>query len=317
MTVRIWGVRGSSPTPLAPEEIRNKFASILQRVRPSDLENPDSRQLFLSNLPPELFGTVGGNTACVEVRTADDTLIILDTGTGLRELERRVMRMHEGVNHYHIFMSHFHYDHLIGLPYFGAMYDPSTKVTFYSPYPNMEEILVKYLVSPYHPVGWDSFRADIEFRILKRNEILSLGNARIDWIKRNHPNGSISYKIMEQGHSFIYSTDTELTDKEFQRFKRNLEYFQNTDVIILDAQYTLGEAIERYNWGHTSYSLAVEFAREFSIGKLYLFHHDPKNSDATMEDIVRSAREFDSKLAKNNKTKIFIDIAREGHEIHF
>jgi len=314
MIVRLWGVRGSSPTPLAPEDLRKKFAAILQRVRASDLVNTDARQRFLAKLPPELFGTAGGNTACIEVRTADDHVIVLDTGTGLRELEKRIRRHREEIREFHIFMSHFHYDHLLGLPYFGAMYDPRVRVTFYSPYPAMERILSQFMSKPYHPVGWDSFAAKIRFRILKPGETLGLGTAKIDWIRRNHPNGSISYKVSEGGRSFIYSTDTELTEKDFMRSEKNLSYFQGADAIVLDAQYTLGEAIEKYNWGHSSYSLAVEFAREFGIHKLFLFHHEPLNDDDAMEGILRSAQWFDSRLVHKGRQTLDIDLAREGHE---
>ena len=314
MIVRLWGVRGSSPTPLSPEDLRGKIAAALQRVRPSDLVNSESRQKFLNRLPSDIFGTPGGNTACLEVRTADGSVIVLDTGTGLRELEKRIRRIREKVTEYHIFISHFHYDHLLGLPYFGAMYDPNVKVTFYSPYPAMERILSRFMEAPYHPVGWDSFAAQIQFRILKNNETLELGSARIDWIRRNHPNGCISYKISEAGKSFIYSTDTELTPRDFQRTEKNLNYFQGADAIVLDAQYTLGEAIEKYNWGHSSYSLAVEFVREFGIKKLYLYHHEPLNSDSDMEGILRSAQWFDSRLEHRAGGILEIDLAREGHE---
>jgi phosphoribosyl 1,2-cyclic phosphodiesterase len=313
MIIRFWGVRGSSPTPLAPEDLRGKIASIVQRIKPSDLLNSDTRQRFLSNLPPDLFGTTGGNTACIEARTSDNTIIVFDTGTGLRELEKRVRKFREKILEYHIFMTHFHYDHLLGLPYFGAFYNPKVKVTFYSPYPAMERILSKFMEAPYHPVGWNSFNASFTFRVLKPGEMVSLGGAEIDWIKRNHPNGSISYKITEKGRSFIYSTDTELTEKDFQRTAKNIAYFQGADAIILDAQYTLGEAIEKYNWGHSSYSLAVEFVREFNIGRLFLFHHEPLNPDATLEGILRSAQWFDSRLEKKGGRTLAIDLAREGY----
>ncbi len=312
--MRFWGVRGSSPTPLTPEDIQNKISAVVQRIKPSHLLNSDTRQRFLSKLPAELFGTSGGNTACIEVLTADDTMIILDTGTGLRELEKRLHKFRKDIREYHIFMSHFHYDHLLGLPYFGAMYNPGVKITFYSPYPAMKRILAKFMEVPYHPVGWDSFAADINFRILKRNETLSLGIANVDWIRRNHPNGSISYKISEAGRSFIYSTDTELTEKDFRRTEKNVAYFQDADAIVLDAQYTLGEAIEKYNWGHSSYSLAVEFVREFGIQKLFLFHHEPLNTDEVMEGILRSAQWFDSRLDHKGGKSLEIDLAREGHD---
>jgi phosphoribosyl 1,2-cyclic phosphodiesterase len=194
------------------------------------------------------------------------------------------------------------------------MYNPGVKVTFYSPYPAMKRILSKFMETPYHPVGWDSFAADIHFRILSRNEKLPLGGAEIDWIRRNHPNGSISYRISEAGRSFIYSTDTELTPEDFQRTDKNVSYFQDADAIVLDAQYTLGEAIEKYNWGHSSYSLAVEFVREFAIRKLFLFHHEPLNSDAEMEGILRSAQWFDSRLEHKGGKYLEIDLAREGYD---
>ena len=313
MIVRFWGVRGSSPTPLAPEELRSKIAAVVQRIKPAHLKNSDTRQQFLSSLPPELFGTAGGNTACIEIRTADGTLIILDTGTGLRELEKRMRKYREKVTDIHIFLSHFHYDHLLGLPYFGSMYNPGVKVTFYSPYPAMQRILSGFMKVPYHPVDWQSFAAGINFRTLKMNETLKLGGTEINWIRRNHPNGSISYKITETGRSFIYSTDTELTEKDFRRTEKNVSYFQNADAIVLDAQYTLGEAIEKYNWGHSSYSLAVEFVREFAIKKLFLFHHEPLNTDAEMEGILRSAQWFDNRLEHKSGSTLEIDLAREGY----
>ena len=313
MIVRFWGVRGSSPTPLGPEELRGKISAVLQRVKPTDLVNSDARQRFLAKLPPDLFGTTGGNTACLEVRTAEGEMIILDMGTGLRELEKRLRKYRENIREFHIFISHFHYDHLLGLPYFGAMYDPGVKVTFYSPYPAMERILARFMEKPYHPVGWDSFAAKIEFRVLKLNDSMKFGNAVVSWIKRNHPNGSMSYKVTETGRSFIYSTDTELTEKDFHRTPRNIEYFQGADAIVLDAQYTLGEAIEKYNWGHSSYSLAVEFAREFEIKQLFLYHHEPLNPDSDMEGILRSAQWFDRRLDHKGHGTLDIDLAREGY----
>ena len=144
---------------------------------------------------------------------------------------------------------------------------------------------------------------------------MEIGGAVIDWIRRNHPDGSISYKISESGRSFIYSTDTELTDKDFRRTRANLDYFKGADALVLDAQYTLGEAIEKYNWGHSSYSLAVEFAREFDIASLYLFHHEPLNDDSVMEGLLRSARWYDGRLDHRDGTAVDIELAREGLQI--
>jgi len=308
-------VRGSTPRPIGSEELQDKLAAILQRVKPEHLRSSETRQKFLSKLPTELLGIVGGNTACIELRTNSNTVIIFDTGTGLRNLEQRIKKTSENIDEYHIFLSHFHYDHLLGLPYFGAMYNPRGRIVFYSPFSNMEQILKKFMAAPYHPVGWDSFAADIRFTTLQEDEALKLGGAKIEWIHRNHPNGCSSYKVSESGKSFIYSTDTELTEKDFQRTEKHVAYFQNADAIVLDTQYTLGEAIEKYNWGHSSYSLAVEFVREFGIRRLYMFHHDPLNSDGATEAMLKSARLFDKRLEHRNGKSPIIDLAREGYTL--
>lgn len=315
MIVRLWGVRGSSPTPLSAEELHNKITSIVQRIQPEDLISSEARARFLAHLPPELFGVTGGNTSCIESRSSDGQMIILDMGTGLRELEKRLKRLRENIHEYHIFISHFHYDHLLGLPYFDVLYSPENLVHFYSPFPAMEQILKDFMRKPFHPVGWDSFEADIQFHVLGGKQKISIGSATIDWISRKHPDGSVSYKISEGGKSFIFSTDTELTERDFQQTERHVDYFQGADILVLDAQYTLNEAIEKYNWGHTSYSLAIEFAREFAIKKLLLYHHDPLNSDTKMEELLQSARLFDSRIAHTNHHSLEIDLAREGQQI--
>lgn len=315
MIIRIWGVRGSSPTPLSPGELRRKIESIIQLAEPSDLADDGAKQRFLSNLPPGIFGTTGGNTACIEVRTAKGQVLILDTGTGLREFEKHCQESQDEIGEYHIFLSHFHYDHLLGIPFFSAMYDPAAHIHFYSPYPLMEGILARFMEKPYHPVGWDSFTAKLEFHILKRNKTTAIGDAAVSWIPRTHPGGSISYKVTENHRSMIYSSDTQLTEKDFKRTERNNAYFRGADVILLDAQYTLEEAIAKYDWGHSSYSLAVQFAREFEVKKLLLFHHDPLNSDPTLEGILQSAKSFDSRIKHKHGREMEIELAREGHEI--
>ena len=314
MKIKLWGVRGSSPTPLTPDAVRTKIAAVIQRVKPTDLVSPESKELFLAGLPEYLFGTTGGNTACVEARVKDNEVIVFDCGTGLREMERSIRKHNEEIKTYHIFFTHFHYDHLLGLPYFAAMYNPESVMHFYSPYPKMEQILGDFMTKPFHPVGFDSFNANIEFHVLSGTS-MKLGDTEISWIKRSHPNGSFAYKIASGEHSLIYSTDTELRQKDFQRTTRNMDFFQDADAIILDAQYTLGEAFEKYDWGHSSYSMAVDFAIEFGIKDLYLFHHEPLYDDRKMASILRSARWYTQRSKGLPEVNVFL--AKEGTEIAF
>jgi hypothetical protein len=112
MKITFWGVRGSIPTPLTPQRLQNKIASVIQRVEPKDLVSPESREAFLADLPPYLLGTVGGNTTCIELRLADDTMVIFDAGSGIRELGAELKKRNDHVRHYHIFFRIF-----IGITY--------------------------------------------------------------------------------------------------------------------------------------------------------------------------------------------------------
>lgn len=317
MKVRFWGVRGSCPTPLTPDDIKNKISAVLNRVKEKDIQSSTTKEKFLSSLPSHLFGTAGGNTACVELRLIDNNLLVFDCGSGLRELYNHLKRRNEerSIKHYHIFLSHFHYDHLLGLPYFPPMYDKDVKISFYSPFASMEKILRSYLRKPYHPVGFEVFAAQFQFHILNR-EPLTIGCCEIQWIKRNHPDGTIAYRIKEGNRVLIYSTDTELEESNFRMTRRNRLFFKKADMIILDSQYTLKEAIDKRSWGHSSFSLAIDFANVFQIGALYLFHHEPMNNDKDVEQIERLARSYQShQKMKHNGHRLNIQVAREGKSV--
>ena len=128
----------------------------------------------------------------------------------------------------------------------------------------------------------------------------------------NHPGGCYSYAIEESGIRAIYSTDTELREEDFRRTPENMAYFQGADILVLDTQYTLGEAIEKYNWGHSSFSLASDFAATWGIKRLVLFHHEPSNSDLKVESIFKSASWYIDHLESKG---IEVFLAREGLEI--
>ncbi len=312
MLIRFRGVRGSYSKPLRPKALKGKISSVVQRIKTEDLESPVCREKFLSNLPDVIFGTVGGHTSCVEVRLSDDTLLIFDCGSGLSSLDEDLRKNRDDIRCIHIFLSHFHYDHLAGLPYFSILFDKNVEVFFYSPSEELEENITTFLRKPFHPIGIDAFGAKLHFITLKGSGI-KLGNSNISWIKRNHPDTCYAYSVEESGKKIIYSTDTELTESDFKRDSRTDHFFKRADAIILDGQYTLGESIEKYNWGHTSYSMSVDFALEHEISQLFLFHHDPQYDDNKLEAILRSSRWYCQRAVK--KTELKIDLAREDREI--
>ena len=311
MRVRFWGVRGSLPSPLKPSQIKSKISAVLERATPADLESPESRERFLAGLPPWLFGTVGGNSPCVAVQL-DTTreLIIFDAGSGIRELGIAMAKEKPRRSIYHLFFSHFHADHLMGFPFFNPAYDPSVLLNFYSPFEDMETALRGQMMPPYFPVQMDTMASTKKFYTLSGpREILG---SLISYRKMNHPGNCYSYKVDDGNHRFIYATDTELLADDFMKNEENTAYFSGVDLIVIDSQYTLGEAIEKYNWGHSAFSLAVDFAANWNIKHVVFFHHDPTYDDHKLLNILQSATWY---MERMNIKGIKVSLAMEGMEI--
>lgn len=310
MRVRFWGVRGSVPTPLTPSRLRSKISSILQRVEPSDLESQEARERFLASLPPYLFSSVGGNTSCVEVELRDDLRIVFDAGTGIRELGRALAARKRPVD-CRVFFSHFHWDHLQGLPFFAPAFDPSSRIAYHSPVKGFRELVEAQMREPWFPVTMDVMRAPREW-IELAGEPIAVGDATVSHRTMNHPGGCYSYMVEREGKKVIYSTDTELERSDFLRNAENAAYFEDAEALIIDAQYTLDEALEKTDWGHSSFSLAADFASAWGIRRLVLFHHEPSYDDRKIETIFKSAEWYVERLASRGLEVI---LAREGLEI--
>lgn len=311
MKVTFWGVRGSLPTPLSPDQVRSKIAAVVQRIRPSDLQSAEARELFLAGLPPYLFGTAGGNTTCLEVRTDDNRIIILDGGTGLRDLGVSLEKRRDPSHEFPIFLTHFHWDHLQGIPFFGPAWVKGNRLVFASPFPSVERTIRDQMKPPYFPVTMDAMQAELRF-IYLQGESVRIGAAEIRWKRMNHPGGSFAYKIMENGKSVIFATDSEVTDREFQQREENRAFFESADILILDSQYTLEESFTKFDFGHTAYTMAVNLAMEWKVKTLVLFHHEPRYDDRKLAGIARSAQWHREQLGTGG---LDIRSAQEGMEL--
>jgi len=311
MKVTFWGVRGSLPTPLSPEQVRSKIAAVVQRIRPSDLESARTRELFLASLPPYIFGTTGGNTTCVEVRTQDDRLIILDGGSGLRDLGVSIQKRKDPTREFPLLFTHFHWDHLQGIPFFAPAYVKGNRVIFASPFPSVERTIKEQMKPPYFPVTMDVMQAELKFVYLS-GESARIGGAEVRWKRMNHPGGSFAYKITDNGKSVIFATDAEITDREFQQRAENRAFFDSADLLILDSQYTLEESFGKFDFGHTAYTMAVNLANEWKVKRLVLFHHEPRYDDRKIFGIARSARWHQEQLGTG---ALDIRTAQEGLEL--
>ncbi len=316
--MRFWGVRGSLPSPLTSEQVQGKIAAVVQRITKDDLESTETRERFLASLPQYLFGTVGSNTACVEVETRDGQTLIFDAGSGIRELGISLMKSldYSKKNVYHIFFSHFHWDHIQGLPFFNPAYDPKNKIILYSTKKDAKKFLEAQMKYPYFPVsmlGDDGFNAEIEFRYIAPEQMyVDVGEVKVGWHRVRHPGGCTSYSVIEDDKKIIYSTDTELKSRDFTDNADNTEYYTNAKMLIIDAQYTLIDALQKKGWGHSTYSIAIDFAMKWGIKSIALFHHEPTYTDKKIFSFARGA-EWYKNISNIEDLSVFI--AQEGMEI--
>ncbi len=311
MIAKFWGVRGSIPSPLTPQQIQAKISAAVQRITQKDIETPDARERFIATLPKWIFGTAGGNTPCVELTLSQKDKFIFDAGTGLRAMGKYGQPPEN--SHFNLFFSHFHWDHIQGLPFFDYAYNPAYSFDIYSPFEDMEQYLKNQMIEPYYPVKWESFTKKINFHVLKPGVQKKINGATVDCVQMSHPGKSFAYAVTEDGSKFVYASDVELSPEDFEKTPERKSVFENADVLILDSQYTVEEAAKKVNWGHSAFCYAIDFAVAWNIKKLYLFHHEPTYDDKKLSSILESARWYANYITKNS---IKVYLSTEGMEIH-
>jgi phosphoribosyl 1,2-cyclic phosphodiesterase len=309
MNIRFWGVRGSIPAPLTPQQIRSKIDSVVQRISTKDIESPEARARFISTLPDWLYGTTGGNTTCVEVISSDGTHFVLDAGSGIRVLSFDTKPPKNKA--YHILFSHFHWDHLQGLPFFNYAYNKQYAMYFYSTSNDLRTILENQMIPPYFPVPIKSFTPNIHFVTVKTGVPFYIDNTTITVKKMRHPGDSFAYKFVENGKTFIFATDVELSASDFERTDENVTFFTGADAIVLDTQYTVKESIEKENWGHSSFCYAVDFAAAWDIKNMFLFHHEPTYDDQKLFSILTASQWYAQYVSRKD---VKVHLANEGLE---
>ncbi|HPI15930.1 MAG TPA: MBL fold metallo-hydrolase [Spirochaetota bacterium] len=258
-------------------------------------------------------GTYGGNTTCLEVRTADDDLFIIDCGTGIRHLSTELMKgeFGRGQGVASILLTHTHWDHIQGIPFFVPFFVKGNRFHIYSPFSDIKKRVEYQQVFTHFPVNLDSMLATKEFFVIEKEAPFHLNGITILNKRMRHPGGAFGYRLEEDGRSFIFTSDCEFNIDEIDQIDSYRDFFWNADVVVFDTQYTFEEAIDKIDWGHSSASIAIDIALRFNVKRLLLFHHEPTYSDEKLESVLSNARTY---LGMNARGRALLDIeiAREG-----
>lgn len=295
--LRFWGVRGSYPAPF------------------------------------DSHCKVGGNTSCVEIR-AGNQILICDAGSGIIPLGNELMQQND-VRELTIILSHYHWDHISGLPFFVPAFVPGWKIHFFGPGDTEQDIakhISDQMKAPYFPVETETWLADVKYLESGLNP-MNVGDIHIEHFNVHHPGSTFGYRIQAGDTTIVYASDNELAfiDESIERRKpefdaneqdlldvmkeeerrRVREFMQDVDVLIHDAQYTPEDYQKKRGWGHSCYIDTVNSAMDAGVKDLYLFHVDPNYDDNQIDVMHKHSQE----IIKKAKSKMRCHVAREGTRI--
>lgn len=322
MKIKFWGVRGSLPSPHTPEVLEARLRHVIERFKSSGTNSTANE--FLSTLPQSTRGGFGGNTACVEIIGPEESLII-DAGSGIRGVGDRRMSL-AGFSQKpdpvsHILFTHFHWDHLIGLPFFTPIFIPGNTVHMYAVQEDLEDCIRALFRKPFFPVPFEALGSKVIFHKLEPRKKTQIAGFDVTPYQLDHPDPCWGYRVEHGGKSYSHCVDTEGTRVSPDDIGPDLPLYQNSDLVLFDAQYTMIEAAEKMNWGHAAAPLGIEIALRENAKRILFAHHDPGASDEKIADAERQTREFievlteQARRAGRELPAINWGFAYEGQEI--
>ena len=279
MHIKFWGTRGSIPVP-------GKDTTIY-----------------------------GGNTTCLEITLESGRVIIIDSGTGIRPLGEQLIGDRAKVD-IHLLITHIHWDHVWGFPFFDPVYEPTSKITidgFPTCMKGLRATFDNRMGDGFFPIKFDDLKAEISYLDALNHGALKIDSVVIDSVPLQHPQGGFGFRFREGKKTLVFITDNELTEKAWAGRHPNdfIEFCKDADILIHDAQYTPEEREKRGGWGHSDYVAALNLALESHVKRFVLFHHDPSRKDPE----VVSFKNHCEDLANEKKVDIAIDAAKEGSEL--
>src|SRR5262245_6912971 len=316
MLVRFWGTRGSLPVSLTAADVRDKLAQALVAASGRSLDTPEKARAFIdTELEFAVSGTFGGNSSCVGIETDGADYVLCDLGTGARVFSNHVMATRGPSGHrFHVFMSHVHWDHIMGFPFFIPAYTPGNHVSIYGAHAELEAAFRQQNAAPSFPVDFSKMGAHIEFVHLDPDQRYEIAGLGVRMKRQRHGGDSYGYRFERGGKAVVYSTDSEHKQDEPGETQAFAEFFADADLVIFDAMYSLADAVSvKEDWGHSSNIVGVELCQLARAKHLCLYHHEPIFDDATIARVLQETRRLEEITRVDHRVEI--SAAWDGLEI--
>ena len=318
MLVRFWGTRGSLPVAPHADAVLTKVVRALMIARGRQFaDEAEATEFARTDLAFSTYGTYGGATSCVEIEAGEDAFVVCDMGSGLREFGvsalRRCAEGHPRV--YHVFLSHPHWDHIMGFPFFRPAQESGATIVIHTGHPDAEQALRRQQEAISFPAPFESLKARIEFVVHQPGERFLAAGLQVSLIRQSHARGSFGYRFERGGKTVVYSTDAEHKPDDMDAESAFQSFFANADLVICDTMYSLGETVSlKLDAGHSSNVVAVDLCHAAGARRLALFHHEPSYSD---EDIQRMHAETFryEQLVRGERSELEVVCAYDGLEV--
>lgn len=298
MNIEFFGVRGSIPRPLSPDEI-------LSRLGAKSKDGVVKMSTIKAMAKNGGLG-YGSNTSCVYVEKDGDHIII-DAGTGLRELGARLVQtpVEQPI---HLVLTHLHWDHIQGLPFFAPIYQKGRVIKVYSAIPkdSLEVAFLDQWRAPYFPVPYEALLSKIEYHHFTRQT--KIGPFKVKALEMCHPNPTFGYRVECDGKSYAHMSDTELnliTPAEGKRYKK---FLAGVDLLVTDSQFDVHGAEVFQGWGHSSMISFIDLLKDEGVKVMALFHHNPQTEESYIDRLFKEAKAHAKKVIPDGSTKIICAI---------
>lgn len=317
MKLKFWGTRGSLPVALSLDQLRGKLADVL--IANDGRRHADrtaALDFVTTALPFELGGGFGGNSSCVQVLTGTDDYLLCDAGSGLRAFGNHVLGERAGKPAcFHILMSHMHWDHIMGFPFFTPAFIPGNRIYIYGCHAELETAFKRQHGSPSFPVPWSALGADIQFVQLQADAPREIAGIQVTPKLQLHEGDSFGYRLEQHGRVCVYTTDSEHKPEDFEQMDAFAQFFRNADVVVFDAMYSLADAVSmKEDWGHSSNVVGVELCQMAGARHLVLFHHEPVFDDARIATILAETQRLEE-ITREDGPALRISAAYDGMEL--